>query len=339
MSKIGKLTAAQGELLVRRRTEWLAIGTSCEPADYDRAEATIRLMYEAIGRPPPRRVFRGTPLGCVLAGSILRYAKNRAGELGSQLGSQLWSQLRSQLESQLESQLRSQLESQLRSQLASQLGSQLESQLGECFWGQHEAAWVACYTFCAEIGVGYGIELDARLGWWADLARSCGWWWPYENWVLIADRPLAIRWDDAEVPRLHADGEPALEYRDGWQMYRWHGVAIPPEWGQRKSSEWDPGWLLTEQNAELRRVLLQGLGYERVRQLLGATVVHAEPTSGMELVRIARDVDVEPIVLLRVVCPSTGHQHTLRVPPHMTDCETARRWTFGDAPLTLLAET
>ena len=51
---------------------------------------------------------------------------------------------------------------------------------------------------------------------------------------------------------------------------------------------------------------------------------------GGDYERITHDLDVEPIVLLKVVCPSTAKVHVLRVPPDSTHCETARRWTFFD---------
>lgn len=39
----------------------------------------------------------------------------------------------------------------------------------------------------------------------------------------------------------------------------------------------------------------------------------------------------EPIYLLKVICPSTGKEHVLRVPPDMKSCEEARRWTLYDS--------
>ena len=34
----------------------------------------------------------------------------------------------------------------------------------------------------------------------------------------------------------------------------------------------------------------------------------------------------EPLVLLKMTCPSTGHIHLLRVPPEMTSAEEAITW-------------
>jgi leucine-rich repeat protein SHOC2 len=34
----------------------------------------------------------------------------------------------------------------------------------------------------------------------------------------------------------------------------------------------------------------------------------------------------EPLVMLKMTCPSTGHIHILRVPPKMTSAEAAITW-------------
>jgi hypothetical protein len=44
------------------------------------------------------------------------------------------------------------------------------------------------------------------------------------------------------------------------------------------------------------------------------------------LLKIDNQVDVEPICLLKMVCPSTGYIHILRVPPNMLSAREAIRW-------------
>lgn len=44
------------------------------------------------------------------------------------------------------------------------------------------------------------------------------------------------------------------------------------------------------------------------------------------LMKIHAGVDVEPIFLLKITCPSTNHIHVLRVPHTMTSAEEAITW-------------
>jgi hypothetical protein len=44
------------------------------------------------------------------------------------------------------------------------------------------------------------------------------------------------------------------------------------------------------------------------------------------LLKINANIDEEPMILLKMTCPSTGHIHILRVPPEMTSAEAAITW-------------
>jgi leucine-rich repeat protein SHOC2 len=89
-------------------------------------------------------------------------------------------------------------------------------------------------------------------------------------------------------------------------------------------SEWNPVWLLDEENAEIRRVLIQQIGYDRICQELGA--IDLDNWREYTLLKIDADIDEEAMVLLKMNCPSTGHIHILRVPPEMTSAEAAITW-------------
>ena len=71
--------------------------------------------------------------------------------------------------------------------------------------------------------------------------------------------------------------------------------------------------LLQEPNAELRRVLIQGIGYGRICQELEAIAL--DSWQEYSLLEIAAALEEEPILLLKITCPSTGLIHISRVPP------------------------
>lgn len=88
------------------------------------------------------------------------------------------------------------------------------------WYGQQEASWIAYYDVLHRLGLArYGPDDLDHLGHWADLARSCGWWWAGEDVCVVADRPEAARTEPVpgswhgEV-RLRPGG---VRYRDGWQ--------------------------------------------------------------------------------------------------------------------------
>jgi leucine-rich repeat protein SHOC2 len=110
---------------------------------------------------------------------------------------------------------------------------------------------------------------------------------------------------------------PALEIVDMFE------VELPRRYWM-KSSDWNPEWLLDEDNAEIRKTLIEQVGYEKICDKLGAIEIDA--WREYHLLKINADVDLEPIFLLKMTCPSTQHIHVLRVPPTMTNAEDAIVW-------------
>ena len=102
-----------------------------------------------------------------------------------------------------------------------------------------------------------------------------------------------------------------------------------------KFSQWKAEWLLDEDNAEIRRLLIKQLGYENICEELGTVNVDTwrEYTllkiDGVEAIyndRQRNPIYREPMVLLKMTCPSTQHIHILRVPPEMVSAEAAITW-------------
>jgi internalin A len=157
------------------------------------------------------------------------------------------------------------------------------------------------------------------------LFEHCGFIFPCEKTCVVCDRPRHLRFDSQN--RLHAEGEPAIEFADGWKIYFDHGVRLPEKYGQLHPNKWQSQWLLAEENAEVRRVLIEGIGYDRIIQELEAKQID----SWQEYALLQIDnADVEPICLLKMTCPSTGFIHALRVPPNLTSAREAIGWVNWD---------
>jgi hypothetical protein len=90
------------------------------------------------------------------------------------------------------------------------------------------------------------------------------------------------------------------------------------------------GQVLTERNAERRRVLLERLGYEQFVAEAQAEVLSQDQDAGgpRRLLRVPLQDD-EPLVCLEVQCPSTSRRYLIRVPPTMHQCHQAAAWVAG----------
>ena len=170
------------------------------------------------------------------------------------------------------------------------------------------------------------IPLDEYTQQWYDclnqLFEHCGWFIPFEDVCIMCDRPSKFSLDSEN--RLHAEGEAAIQFADGYSLYYYRGVALPEKYGKVHPNQWQASWLLSENNAELRRILIQAIGYNRICDELKA--INLDSFREYSLIKIDADADVEPIVLLKMICPSTGYTHVLRVPPSMESAKEAITW-------------
>jgi hypothetical protein len=317
-AKIEQLTPEQRSIIPIVRDEWIAHGLSCEPADREAAEDGVRRAYRAVGLDEPELIiWLGSPMAGCIASAML--AQPTPDKVRSQVVSQALSQVRGRVRDQVLERVRdqvleqalsqvrgrvrdqvleqalSQVRGRVRDQVGAQVVSQVMNQIGEqvwdevhrAVWGQHDAGWLAWLDYWARVG----LDLPDTAGL-LQVGRSAGWWWPRRGIVIITERPTALR-RDAEG-RLHCEDGPAIIYPDGWAIWAIHGVRVP-EWVVTTQVEQITAEMLArEENAEVRRVVVERVGHDRMMPMLGAEVLHeddygvlwdAPPLDGMSVAR------------------------------------------------------
>jgi hypothetical protein len=88
--------------------------------------------------------------------------------------------------------------------------------------------------------------------------------------------------------------------------------------------------ILQERNAEVRRVMLERVGFERFVELSNAETLDTDRDKGGErrLLRVVMPSD-EDIVCVSFSCPSTGRKYIVRVPPTIRTAHAAVSWIAG----------
>jgi hypothetical protein len=207
--------------------------------------------------------------------------------------------------------------------------------------GQHDAHWVAHFDIRRRLGMGrLGREVIAQLGLWAQLVRSCGWWWPLDEMCVLTERTSAVSVEvtpgnrHGEVRLHNADG-PAVLYPDGWGVHAWHGTPVPA---------WvidDPSVdrILTERNVEVRRCAIERIGWETYIDRVGMNLLAVAPDPGnpgceLKLYDLPADMWSVPGRLLLAVNGSLerdGHRrrYGLTVPHDIDDPISAAGWSYG----------
>lgn len=157
-----------------------------------------------------------------------------------------------------------------------------------------------------------------------EASKECGWFWPFENAVIITAKPLFIKMDDNG--RLNCENGAAIQYPDGFSVYSWHGTRIPKEWIEDKHSL-TAKIALTWKNIEQRRCACEIIGWNNILNELDAKTINADrdPEIG-ELVEV-NIPDIGKEKFLRVKC-GTGRDFAIPVPPYMKTALQANAWTW-----------
>jgi hypothetical protein len=312
--------------------EWLAYGLMSAPAERAEAEAGVRQAYELAGLEPPQRyLWCDSPLAGARAATELVADMKAGRSVRARVRTAPWAAARSELVERLgqlgwgrhwlaTAQRNWQL---ITERVVNPVRTRLDAELGEgrlvlldAVHGQHDAAWLGAFD-----------DVPAIAGL-AQVARTAGWWWPYERVAVLTERPVALHRDN--LGRLHhADGA-ALAYPDGWSLFAWRGMPIPPEVAAELPTL-TVERIRAETNAEVRRVMLEHFGFERYLRDSDATKVHSDECGVLWQVRIPGD---EPLTMVEVINSTPepdGSRRTyfLRVPPATRTAREGVAWTFG----------
>ena len=200
------------------------------------------------------------------------------------------------------------------------------------FVGQQDSYWICFYLYCRDIlGVKYEQKYSALLNLHAEVAQSCGWWYPFEHGVIVCERPLEVHMKNGV---LHKDGGMAIRFSDGFGSWNLNGVRVSRALAETRAEDLDPAILIKEQNAEVRREIVRKIGIERIVQKLGAEVL--DRSGDYELVTLGIG-DGRRREFLKMKNPSIGVYHIEGVPPGTKTVAEALTFRNGraDAPARL----
>lgn len=359
------LTPEQEALIPVYREKWISIVLSTDPIDCKKAERAIEAAYAAINKDKPVIIYCSSPFAALRDLFELQFNTNSSGQRRLKslyalydfyfpemywVRDQIFPDRFEQHDlSRYQEHIRQQLELMHKNWYLREFARKLKTlqDREKDKWRRYEKAWKrldplnyvsdgicgdwefwsGAVDFCISVLGLYQDKIDVRQ--WnivRSLIKECGWIFPFEKHAIVCGRPVKISLDSQN--RLHAEGTPAIQFADGYGIYYHHGVTLPEKYGRLHPNQWQSKWLLTEENVELRRVLIQEIGYSRIGSELEA--LELDRWGEYSLLQFDENFDGnrgrEPINLLKMTCPSTGHIHCLRVPPDLRSAREAIKW-------------
>ncbi|MFJ3640567.1 DUF6745 domain-containing protein [Streptomyces sp. NPDC090108] len=316
---------------------WRSRAAAAVPADRAAAEAGVRLAYRRAGLAEPERVvWADSPRAAV---ALIRTATDLGRAVREQVRSAPWAAERRRLHEELGAEgwsarwaatggrlwdttaaLVDRVGQGVLDELAAgdrKARTEIRLILLDAVLGQHDAPWLAAFDADR-------APLDGLAG----VCRSAGWWWPFEKAAVVCERPVALHRDEAG--RLDCGEGPALAFPDGFALYAWRGMPVPAAF-LAELRTLTPERIRAEENAELRRVMLEYYGYERYLADSAAVPVHRDETGTLWRIDLAGD---EPVVMVEVLNSTpepdgTHRTYWLRVPPATREAKEGVAWTFG----------
>ncbi len=366
---LGRLTQELEERIPYYRMKWRSLAFATQPIRHAEAEDLVRRTYRAFGKTPPERfVWAGSPAEALAAAALLestvaerwwlhdnpyndwhaledidsfldRHDRDRmiallrdpwvenlnafllsTGELGLiPFWSKSWKLARSRLEQQGGVYLS---DGTIRTEYQ-WVGGRLRA------WrGAEYGAFAACEVL-NEVA-GHPVKRETRL-----LARLMQHFGPFyyaaNNVAVLIERPTYIALDEAG--RVHHDFSPAVNYRGGIKIYAWHGVAVPPHVITAPRTI-EVHEIERERNSEVRRVMIERMGWERYLHRSNAMVLDECERGTLLVLPHQPQPRDEALRMLRVQNSTpepdgTRKNYFIRVPPTVMTAKEAVAWTFG----------
>ncbi|MFJ2018667.1 DUF6745 domain-containing protein [Streptomyces nodosus] len=325
-----------------RTALWREVASATGPADRAAAEEGVRLAYRLAGLPEPEHiVWAGSPHEGVALAARLTAEGTASRSVRDAVRTRPWAAARERVLERLGPSgwaarwaltgaqlwdVTVALTERIRTGVveASTGGAADDEQavrlvLLDAVLGQHDAAWLAAFD---------GQDGAEALEGISTVARAAGWWWPYEKTAVVSERPVQLHRDEAG--RLDRADGPALAFPDGFALHAWRGMPVPAAFLDELAAL-TPRRIREEENAELRRVMLEHYGYERYLEESGAQPVQRDKAGVLWRIELEGD---EPLVMVEVVNSTpepdgTHRTYWLRVPPRTRTAREGVAWTFG----------
>lgn len=312
MKRIDSLTDIQRAKMPEWRDKWIATGLKTGAMDLDTFKRGVGLAYQSAKLDQPKRIIVVTsPLALAFAAPTAAFI--------------LAQRVRGAVNDAVNDAVRDAVNDAVKT-----ISESWWKYMGGQFWvGGWWYGSPAMVSFMTDV---CGLELSEDMQRACDANRltseSACWWWPHKEFVMVSERPIHIHRD--EQGRLHSFTEASIIWPDGWGLYHIHGVRVPSNVVTAPESI-TVDEIEREQNAEVRRVMIELYGLERYVINGDAKEIHRDDFGILYRKEIPDD---EPLVMVRVVNSTAEPDHSfkkyfIRVPPDIQRAREAVAWTFG----------
>lgn len=147
----------------------------------------------------------------------------------------------------------------------------------------------------------------------------------YEKVCFVCRLPSAFKTDTRGV--FHAEHGPAISFADGFEIYAWKGLKVPPKIIREAFTGTD---ILRQENLELRRAMIDIYGFSKFMLDVGAQITHSDECGELYTFQLDNETMKMVKVLNSTIEPDgSRREYFLRVPPDTSTAKQGVAWTFS----------
>lgn len=324
--KIEKLTEEQEAKMPEYVEKWCKIGLNCDPTDYDESKVHVLAAYKEADLALPKHVILvDSPWAAAVVASIFQnMSLDQIAE---------WCRTPTLAQEELFPTFCPDESTYIiKGKTSSVTKEALRDGITAQVYGSHDAGWLSFYDFCSEeLGL---ADVVKPLQPWLKLARTCGWWAPYEDVCILTHRHMEVHLDDQQ--RLSNNKGLAVKYRDGSGIWVIDGLPVDKQIVMHPETQ-TLAQMESETSADIKAIRMFQYGWPKYIEESGATVLDKQPN------------DVEGT--LEVLCKLKDGSHKLLttcakgitvvmgVSDWCQTCEQVRDWLSPVAGLNIVGRT
>jgi uncharacterized coiled-coil protein SlyX len=295
---ITQLTPEQEALIPVYREKWRAIAFSTKPLDPTKASEAIKAAYSLVGQEKPAILFCSSPYAALKSIIDIQMSSHFGGYLEDLRGlyfdpyfQEMFTFSKKNLNNEswikrwyLSEAFKSKFENQYWKHIIINTTKINSNDLWKFSKQEHNLRlkqsivplnyvgnytsgklefWNGSVDFCISV-----LKVDYNPVNWAviqSLVSECGWFFPFEKIAIICGRPIKIMLDSEE--RLHAEGEPAVLFADGFCIWANHGVILPEKYGKLNPNKWSAEEIAKERDIYLKHYLIKAVSPPKIAHL------------------------------------------------------------------------
>jgi hypothetical protein len=196
---------------------------------------------------------------------------------------------------------------------------------GGNFW----SGWSAYLSFFRHVAK-LDLPIYEKFKHWEAASIHGGYRIMHKEFCIISDRPEILTVDAQNRPH-NADG-PFCRWRDGSRLYSWHDIRIPA-WCIEEKHKITKETILAESNTEIRRVMCEIIGWQKVMKLFNGTTIHSDECLGLPRKLIEVNLNGNRVRLLHMTNGTIENgerrQFVEGVPDTISTCHDAVAWQCG----------